>query len=239
MFLINFVHALNVKTLEGKTVATMKLEMITPTDITKREGYYLISFIESGNQCENPYMGVFSPGSKLAEELVEASIFVDGKFNEEGEQRFLKLHRKKYSEEIDRRLNGNSNSNSPIVKIENVFGGNSDDSKATSKESKPKSKLVERNKDASIDVWASKEIKQDFKKIGYYTETRDGLKIVVSIFLPDGKKVAKITFADSFAKQGKMTTFSDDEERDVKVEGSFIGDWVKSVSAYLIDRDYL
>ena len=109
----------------------------------------------------------------------------------------------------------------------------------TTRESKPKAKLVERNKDAAIDVWASKEIKQDFKKIGYYTETRDGLKIVVSIFLPEGKKVAKITFADSFAKQGNMTTFSDDEEREVKVEGSFVGDWVKSISAYLIDREYL
>jgi hypothetical protein len=225
-----------IKNMDGKTVATMKLQVIknSPPDI---EAYYLVSFIESGNQCEREYGAVVSPGSKLAEDMVEASLFVDGKLSEEGEQRFLKLNRRKFSEEIDVRMNGKSNS--PIVKIENVFGGNSDDSKATSKESKPKSKLVERNKDASIDVWASKEIKQDFKKIGYYTETRDGLKIVVSIFLPEGKKVAKITFADSFAKQGKMTTFSDDEERDVKVEGSFVGDWVKSVSAYLIDRDYL
>jgi hypothetical protein len=225
-----------IKTLEGKTVATMKAVMIDNT-LPKYEGYYLVSFIESGNQCERELLNVMSPGSRLAEDIVEAGLFVDGKYSEEGEKRFLKLNRRKFSEEIDVRMNGKSNN--PIVKIENIFGGNSDDTKATSKESKPKSKLVERNKDASIDVWASKEIKQDFKKIGYYTETRDGMKIAVSIFLPDGKKVAKITFADSFAKQGKMTTFSDDEEREVKVEGSFVGDWVKSVSAYLIDRDYL
>jgi hypothetical protein len=225
-----------IKTLEGKTVATMKAVMIDNTP-PKYEGYYLVSFIESGNQCERELLNVMSPGSRLAEDIVEAGLFVDGKYSEEGEKRFLKLNRRKFSEEIDVRMNGKSNN--PIVKIENIFGGNSDDTKATSKESKPKSKLVERNKDASIDVWASKEIKQDFKKIGYYTETRDGMKIAVSIFLPDGKKVAKITFADSFAKQGKMTTFSDDEEREVKVEGSFVGDWVKSVSAYLIDRDYL
>jgi hypothetical protein len=225
-----------IKTLEGKTVATMKPVMIDDTP-PKYEGYYLVSFIESGNQCERELLNVMSPGSRLAEDIVEASLFIDGKYNEEGEQRFLKLNRRKFSEEIDVRINGKSNS--PIVKIENVYGGNSDETKVATKESKTKAKLVERNKDASIDVWASKEIKQDFKKIGYYTETRDGLKIVVSIFLPEGKKVAKITFADSFAKQGKMTTFSDDEERDVKVEGSFVGDWVKSVSAYLIDRDYL
>jgi hypothetical protein len=226
-----------IKNLEGKTVATMKLQTVYSPNLKTSENYYLISFIESGNQCESEVLGVFSPGSKLAEDLVEASVFVDGKFSEEGEQRFLKLHKRKISEEIDVRMNGKANN--PVVKIENIFGGNSDNTKTTTKEIKPKAKLIERNKDAAIDVWASKEIKQDFKKIGYYTETRDGLKIVVSIFLPEGKKVAKITFADSFAKQGNMTTFSDDEEREVKVEGSFVGDWVKSISAYLIDRDYL
>jgi hypothetical protein len=224
------------KNLEGKTVATMKPVMIDDTP-PKYEGYYLFSFIESGNQCERELLNVMSPGSRLAEDIVEAGLFVDGKLNEEGEQRFLKLNRRKFSEEIDKRMNGKSNS--PVV---NIFGSNKSDDNAAEASDKPKkvkAKLVERNKDASIDVWASKEIKQDFKKIGYYTETRDGLKIVVSIFLPEGKKVAKITFADSFAKQGKMTTFSDDEERDVKVEGSFVGDWVKSISAYLIDREYL
>lgn len=225
-----------IKTLEGKTVATMKAVMIDNTP-PKYEGYYLVSFIESGNQCERELLNVMSPGSRLAEDVVEAGLFVDGKLNEEGEQRFLKLNRRKFSEEIDKRMNANSNN--PVVKIENVFGGNNDDTKTTSRESKPKFKLVERNKDGNLEVWASKEIKQDFKKIGYYTETRDAMKIVVSIFLPDGKKVAKITFADAFAKQGNVTTFSDDEERAVKVDGSFVGDWVKSVSSYLIDRDYL
>jgi hypothetical protein len=230
-----------IKTLEGKTVATMKLQTVYTADQKKSENYYLISFIESGNQCESEVLGVFSPGSKLAEDLVEASVFIGGNFSEEGEQRFLKLHKRKFSEEIDKRMNAGTNSNNPIVKIENIFGGKKSDNadEASEKPKKVKAKLVERNKDASIDVWASKEIKQDFKKIGYYTETRDGLKIVVSIFLPEGKKVAKITFADSFAKQGNMTTFSDDEEREVKVEGSFVGDWVKSISAYLIDREYL
>jgi hypothetical protein len=224
-----------IKNLEGKTVVTMKLQVLknSPPDI---EAYYLVSFIESGNQCEREYGAVMSPGSKLAEDMVEAGLFVDGKLNEEGEERFLKLNRRKFSEEIDKRMNGKSSG--PVV---NVFGGKKSDNadETSEKPKKVKAKLVERNKDATIDVWASKEIKQDFKKIGYYTETRDGLKIVVSIFLPEGKKVAKITFADSFAKQGNMTTFSDDEERDVKVEGSFVGDWVKSISAYLIDRDYL
>ncbi len=231
-----------IKNLEGKTVATMKLQTVYTADLKKSENYYLISFIESGNQCESEVLGVFSPGSKLAEDLVEASVFVDGTLSEEGEQRFLKLHRRKLSEEIEKRMNAGTNSSNPIVKIENIFGGRKSDDNAAETSEKPKkvkAKLVERNKDAAIDVWASKEIKQDFKKIGYYTETRDGLKIVVSIFLPEGKKVAKITFADSFAKQGNMTTFSDDEEREVKVEGSFVGDWVKSISAYLIDREYL
>jgi hypothetical protein len=229
-----------VKTLEGKTVATMKAQLIETGDKNNDEGYYIIAFIESGNQCERELMNVMSPGTRLAEELVEAGVFEDGKFREEGEQRFLKLHRRKFSEEIDKKLNRNSNN--PIIKIENNFGSkkNEDDNSETiSKQSNIKPKLVERNKDGNLEIWADKQIKQDFKKIGYYTETRDAMKIVVSIFLPDGKKVAKITFADAFAKQGKMTTFSDDEERDVKVEGSFVGDWVKSVSTYLIDRDYL
>jgi hypothetical protein len=228
-----------IKNLEGKTVATMKVQVVETVPGKPSEGYYLISFIDSGNQCE--FEVGMSPGSKLAEDMVEASLFVDGKLSEEGEQRFLNLHKRKFSEEIDKKLDRNSGN--PIVKVGSIFGNKknkeADDSETTAKPAKAKFKLVERNKDGNLDVWASKEIKQDFKKIGYYTETRDGLKIIVSIFLPDGKKVAKISFADSFAKQGKMTTFSDDEERDVKVEGSFVGDWVKSIATYLIDRDYL
>ena len=65
------------------------------------------------------------------------------------------------------------------------------------------------------------------------------MKVIVSIHLPEGKKVAKVIFEDAFAKQGTMTTFSDDEERVVKVAGSMTNDWVKSLAQYLIDRDYL
>ena len=224
-----------VKNLEGKTVMTMKGQYIEVPN-KEPQGYYQVSFIESGSQCEFN-MEQFNVGTKLAEDMVEAGVFVDGKLAEEGEKRFLNLHKRKFSEEIDARINGKSNST--IVKIENVFGGNND-KKAVEDKPKKKFQLVERNREGALEVWlASKAIEQDFKKIGYYTETQDGMKVIVSIHLPEGKKVAKVIFEDAFAKQGTMTTFSDDEERVVKVAGSMTNDWVKSLAQYLIDRDYL
>ena len=223
-----------VKTLEGKTIMTMKIQSIGETD--KAEYYYLISFIDSGNQCEFDAVQL-NVGTKLAEDMVESGVFVDGKLSEEGEKRFLNLHKRKFSEEIDKRINGRPNTT--VVKIENVFGGNND-KKVNEEKPKNKAKLVERNREGDIDVWmASKEIKQDFKKIGYYTEANDGMKVIVSIYLPEGKKIAKATFEDAFAKQGTLTTFSDDEERGVKVSGSTTSDWVQSLAKYLVDRDYL
>ena len=66
------------------------------------------------------------------------------------------------------------------------------------------------------------------------------MKVVVSIYLPDGKKVAKAIFEDAFAKKGDMTTFSDDKEHVVKVTNmTTVSDWAKAMSVYLIDRDYL
>ena len=169
--------------------------------------------------------------------MVEAGVFVDGKLTEEGEKRFLNLHKRKFSEEIDKRINGKSNTT--VVKIENMFGGNND-KKSDEEKPKSKAKLVERNREGDIDVWMSgKEIKQDFKKIGYYAEASDGMKIIVSIYLPEGKKIAKAVFEDTFAKEGSLTTFGDDEERTIKVSGSTTSDWVKLIAKYLVDRDYL
>ena len=211
-----------VKTLDGKTIMTMKIQSIGET--VKAEFYYLISFIESGNQCEFDAVQL-NVGTKLAEDMVESGVLADGKLSEEGEKRFLKLHKRKFSEELDKRLNGKSSNSA---------------SKTDDDKPKKKFALVERNREGDIDVWmASKEIKQDFKKIGYYTETNDGMKVIVSIYLPEGKKIAKIVFEDAFAKEGNVTTFSDDEERMVKVSGSTTSDWVQLVAKYLVDRDYL
>ncbi len=211
-----------VKNLEGKTIMTMKIQSIG--EAAKAEFYYLISFIDSGNQCEFDAVQL-NVGTKLAEDMVESGVLADGKLSEEGEKRFLKLHKRKFSEEIDKNLNRKA--------------GNST-TKDDEGKSKTKAKFIERNRESEIEVWmSSKDIKQDFKKIGYYTEAREGMKIIVSIYLTDDKKIAKVVFEDAFAKQGNLTTFSDDEERMLKVSGSTTSDWVKLVAKYLVDRDYL
>ena len=152
-----------VKTLDGKKIATMKPEMIdNGQQNAPSDGYFLITFWESGKQCEFD-MDRFNPGSRLADDLVEAGVLVDGNYSEEGEKRFLNLHKRKYSDDIRAKLSKST----VVVKVENNQSGRKSDDDSENATDKPKNsfQLVKRNREGDIDVWASKEIKQDFKKM--------------------------------------------------------------------------
>jgi hypothetical protein len=231
-----------VKSLGGKDIAIAKTQQAGST--TTPVGYFLVTFLGSGNQCE--MSTTFGFGKKLGTAMFEAKVFENGEYTEEGERKFLLLNDNKISQRAN--ANAQQNNNGISININDNTGrntntgrnNNNNNNNNNSNRNRNRPQTVSRNRDSDVSVWAaSKEIKQDFKLIGKYTETREGVGIVFRFSLPDGTDVAKITMKSSFDKSCKVLVVGNIDAYDLDLSSQMTSEMVKEMALHLIGLDLL
>ncbi len=191
--------------------------VVKPFEVDNEFCCYQLFFMQSQSQAD-VNLATLKTGKSIAKMLHENNLFTAGVFNAAGEKRFLLLHNQKLSAEC--RANAKTSSR---------------DNPATSE----RRELVKRDKDSDISTTASKTIKQDFKEIGYYTETSKGMSVILTIFLPNGTPVAKLTLEDTFAKKGVLYLYRTDENRNINCKGDFASDKIEEIAKILVAENEL
>lgn len=164
-------------------------------------------------QSNNKALFVNVLGNSLSRELVKYNVFENGNFNPLAEYKFINFNPFKTG------LINNGNGSGNIPQNQNV--------------------LIERNRNQMIQIFG-KEIKQDFKLIGYLSESRQsaGGKMVISftITLPNGTLVANARNEDAFSHTWQIITSKDNKAHTVT---SSLGNDNKDVVTYLVKMLYL
>ena len=204
-----------IKSLDDKLVAIVKPQM-GETSIPGLQYYFVMTFMESGNQCElQPDMGF---GTQLAKDMVEAGLFKDSSMVAGGERNFLLLHKQKFSSD-------------PNAKAENIL---------TNSNSTMQYKTVERRKTGNISIYGDY-IQQSGVEIGKVKMDRaaqaGGIKTVLTYYLPDGTKIAEATFTGIDSDNtAKVITFKDQNTTSVSIHEH---SKTKDVAAFLSENGYL
>lgn len=96
---------------------------------------------------------------------------------------------------------------------------------------------VERNRTKTVEIFGNK-IKQDFKEIGYFTESFEGKYHIYSIYTPNGTLVAKLT-KEPFQEQCQYVTPKDNKQHNFSTQTKLPSQIVSELATELSTLFYM
>lgn len=204
---VNLQTEYTLSSLLGKELMYIQTEYVDDAKSASGKTYYK-AFIFVGSSSR----GEIVMGGKVEKIIVEYDLVKDNDINPDGEKKFLLKNPPKYS-----------NKPQQVIVV-----------------ASPQYNTVTRNRSMPIFVSGS-EIKQDGKVIGTSTKTNSmnygKNNTIISIFLPDGTKVAEAIAEGINPKSFSTTTLKDNRTHSVNT--ATYGNEVKDIAKYLIDLQYL
>lgn len=161
-------------------------KMVTGQEINRPE--VVTAYDLTFIQSSNKALFVNVIGNSLARDLVKYKLFQNGQYDAASEKKFVNFHPHQVG--LSTQLGGQGNQGAGQYS------------------------MVQRNRNAMIQI-LGKEIKQDFKLIGYVNESRQSMGgemvISVTITLPDGTLVANAQNEEVFGHDWNIVTAKDNK----------------------------